>query len=203
QSKMIGPAGQIAAAAAGGAALCAWGFRRHVRGALVTRQVLTGAGIILLFLSVFASFSVYRLLTPLWAAVYLTVLMAQAAALAVLYRSQTIAYLAAVGALLTPLLIQTEGDPYATYFLYLAVLNAAVQGIFALRPWPGLRALALVGTEALFWLWFTDRYHPEKANTVVLFHVILAAICLVPDWLAARVRRSRAEDWVMLIAVPW
>lgn len=203
KSQMIGPAGQVAIGAIIGAALCVWGFQRHLRGGNVTRQILTGAGVIILFFSIYASFSIYRLLTPTVAGIYLAILMAEAAGLAVLYRSPTIAYLAVVGGLLTPALIRSEGDPYRTYFLYLAVLNLMVKGLFALRPWPGMRGLALVGTHLLFWVWFQDRYHPEKAAAVLVFQGLLAAIYLIPDWLAARHRRTWVEDWVLLILVPW
>jgi uncharacterized membrane protein len=203
QSKMIGPAGQVAIGAIVGAALCVWGFQRHVRGGSVTRQILTGAGVIILFFSIYASFSIYRLLAPWVAGVYLAILMSEAAALAVLYRSQTIAYLAVIGGLLTPVLVRSVGDPYRSYFVYLAVLNLMVQGLFALRPWPGLRAVAFLGTQLLFWVWFADRYHPEKAAAVIVFQAGLAAIYLVPDWLAARRQRTRIEDWALLIIVPW
>lgn len=203
KSKMIGPAGQVAIGAMIGTALCGWGFQRHMRGGWVSCQIITGTSIIILFLSIYASFSIYRLLTPAAAGVYLAVLMSQAAGLAVLYRSQTVAFLAVGGGLLTPVLIRSEGDPYLSYFTYLAVLNLVVQGLFALRPWVGLRGLALLGTQLLFWIWFEDRYHPEKAAAVLVFHGLLAAVYLAPDWLAALRRRMQVEDWALLVLTPW
>src|SRR5205807_66280 len=64
QSKMIGPAGQVGIAALFGTALCVWGFRQFARGGWILCQLLTGTGIFVLFLSVYAAFSVYPLLAP-------------------------------------------------------------------------------------------------------------------------------------------
>jgi uncharacterized membrane protein len=203
KSKMIGPAGQVAIGAAIGTALCGWGFQRHWHGKRISCQIITGTGIIILFLSIYASFSIYRLLTPSAAGLYLAALMSEAAALAVLYRSPTIAFLAVGGALLTPVLIRSEGDPYRSYFIYLATLNLVVQGLYALRPWPGLRALTLLGSQLLFWLWFDDRYHPDKATAVLVFQGLMAAIYLLPDWIAAVRQRSQIEDWALMFVTPW
>jgi len=203
QSGMIGPAGQVSIAALVAAALCAWGFRQYRRGDWIIYQILTGTGTVLLFFAIYAAFALYPLLTAPAAGIYLAILMGEAALLAVLYRSRVIAFLSIIGALLTPILISEQGDPFLVYFAYLLVLNVAVQGIFALRPWVGMRTLALVGTQGLFWIWFLHRYHPDKHHSVVIFQVLLAAVFLAPDWLAAVRRAWSAEDWALQVILPW
>lgn len=203
RSKLIGPAGQIMVVAAFGAALCIAGYVRHVRGGRIVTQLLTGIGVVVLFLAVYASFSIYRLLTPTAAGIYLAILMGEAALLAVVYRSQAIAFLAVVGGLLTPLLIRQEGDPYVTYFIYLLVLNATVQMVFVPLSWVGLRALSMLGTHALFWLWFLDHYHPDKLSSVVVTQLLLWTTYVGRGWLAALRRPSKVEDWALQILAPW
>jgi uncharacterized membrane protein len=175
--------------------------RYHRRGWRIFSQMLSAAGVVLLYLATFSAFGYYHRLPQSQAAIFLVALVAEAAALAVLYDAPAIALMAVIGGLLTPLLLHSDRDQYRNLFLYLAVLNAGVVALTFFRPWPVLRTVALLGTQLLFWLWYAERYHPEKLFAALSFQVLLFTLYLADNGLASLVRRRtvRVEDLVRLI----
>src|SRR5205085_5680293 len=116
----------------------------HHRGGRLFGQMLTSAGVVLLYLATFASFGYYHLLPQDQAVLFLIGLILETAALAVLYEAPAIAVMAVVGGLLTPVLLHSERDQYVNLFTYLALLNAGVVGLALFRHWPVVGTLALL-----------------------------------------------------------
>ena len=83
----IGPLGRVAIGLLLGLALCAGGLRFHRRGWRIFGQFLTSAGIVLLYLSTYASFGYYSLIPQDHAGIFLVVIIAEAAILALLYEA--------------------------------------------------------------------------------------------------------------------
>ena len=71
----------------------------------------------ILYLATFAAFGYYHLLPQQHASVFLVILVAETAAMAVLYEAPAIALMAVIGSLLTPVLLRTEHDQYQALFL--------------------------------------------------------------------------------------
>lgn len=161
-----------------GIGLCLAGWRCHRGGWRVYSQMLTAAGSILLYLATFGAFGYYHLMTRQPAGIFLTLLVIETGALAVLYEAPAIAIMALIGGLLTPPLLAADRDQYVNLFLFLGLLNAGVIGIRSLRRWPLLGTVALLGTQLLFWLWFEERYHPEKRMAAALFQLTLLGLHL-------------------------
>src|SRR5439155_10565374 len=106
------------------------------RGWRLFSQMLTAGGIALLYLATYGAFGYYELLPRQAEGVFLTVLVAEAAALALLYEAPAIALMALLGGLLTPVLLHSDRDQYRSLFPYLALLDAGAVGLSVLRPWP-------------------------------------------------------------------
>ena len=150
-----------------GITLTALGFRYHKRGWRVFSQILTGGGIVLLYLSAYASFAFYQLAPQRAAFVYMTILIAEAAGLALLYRAPAIAVMALLGGFLTPVLLHSDRDQYQTLFAYIFALDVATLAF--LKRWWGMSSLAFAGTHLLFWVWYLDSYEPHKLGAVMTF----------------------------------
>src|SRR5439155_12283541 len=159
------------------------------RGWRAFSQMLTAAGIVLLYLAAFASFGYYHLLPRDHGAVFLIALVAEAAALAVLYEAPAIALMAVIGGLLAPVLLHSDRDQYVNLFLYLTALNAGAVGLSLLRRWPALGTVALLGTHGLFWLWYAEHFHPAKLPTALAFVTAMGALYLAQTVLASLSRR--------------
>jgi uncharacterized membrane protein len=188
----IGELGRVSLGVVAGAGLCVAGLVAHRRGRRLTSQMLTAAGVVLLYLSVFSAFGYYHLLSRDRAAVFLVVVVVEAAALAVLYDAPAVAVMAVVGGLLSPILLRSEHDRYVSLFFYLAVLDAGVVGLALFRRWLFLAPIALLGTQGIFWIWYFDRYHPEKFAAAMTFQAVVFGLFLVHDLISPVLRKQRA-----------
>jgi uncharacterized membrane protein len=166
-NRWIGELGRVAIGVGAGITLTALGFRFHKRGWRVFSQILTGGGIVLLYLSAYASFGFYHLAPQRAAFVYMTILIAEAAVLALLYNAPAIAVMALLGGFLVPVLLRSDRDQYRTLFGYIFALDVATLAL--LRHWWGLSSIAFGGTHLLFWLWYVEKYHPRKLGAVITF----------------------------------
>ncbi len=192
---LIGELGRVILGLVTGAALCVAGFVCQRRGRPVFAQMLTAAGIILLYLSTFAAFGYYRLLPQTHGGYFLIALVIETAALAVLYEAPAVALMAVVGGLLTPLLLQTDQDRYVALFIYLGVLNAGVALLSRLRPaWPAVASVALGGTQLLFWGWYAVNYHPDKLAAALTFQAVLLVVHLAAGIRVRSGQRAGIED---------
>jgi uncharacterized membrane protein len=201
ENRWIGELGRVAIGILAGAGLSVAGFLYQRRGWRLFSQMLTSAGIVLLYLATFAAFGYYHLLPQRPAALFLIALIAESAALAALYEAPAIALMAVIGGLLVPILLHTDRDQYQNLFMYLGVLNAGFVGLAFFRSWCAVGTTALVGTQILFWLWYEQRYHPEKLLAAIALQAGLFFLYLVYGIGARSQRSGRAgiEDLIRLV----
>jgi uncharacterized membrane protein len=201
ENQWIGPLGRISSGALTGAALCVGGLVLYRRRMNLASQMLTAAGIGLLYLATFGSFGFYQLLPRDRAAVFLVILVLQSALLAVLYGARSIAYLTLAGGLLSPILLHSDHDQYRSLFLYLAVLDTGLLAVSLARGWLSLAPLALAGSQALYWIWFFTNYHPEKREAALIFQGALFVLFLVHDVIVPVLTRRSAHPIQLINAV--
>jgi uncharacterized membrane protein len=193
ENEWIGELGRVSIGVAAGAGLCVAGFRSHRRGSRLFGQMLSAAGVVLLYLATFAAFGYYHLMPREQAAVFLVLLVIETAALAILYDATGIALMAIVGGLLNPILLRADRDQYQALFTYLIVLNLGVVAVALYRPWRAVATVALAGTQALFWGWWWENYHPEKLAAALGFQAGLFAIFLLHHGVVHVWRRRNAD----------
>jgi uncharacterized membrane protein len=153
-----------------GLLLVVMGWRFHRKDYKVFAQGLFGAGIGILYLSVFASFNYYHLVVQpvafvmMWAVTILTF------AVAVSYDSLAVALLGWVGGTLTPWLLSTGQANEVGLFTHIAVLDAGLLTIVAFkRSWVILEPLTLAATYLWYVLWYQKFYRPEDVLVTVAF----------------------------------
>ncbi|HKZ01726.1 MAG TPA: DUF2339 domain-containing protein [Pyrinomonadaceae bacterium] len=202
-NRWIGELGRVAIGVAAGISMTWFGFTYYKRGWRVFSQILTAGGIVLLYLSVYAAFGYYHLATQKAAFVYLAILVAEAAALALLYDAPAIAIMALVGGFLSPILLRTDRDQYRSLFGYLLTLD--IGALALLKHWLGLSSLAFAGTHFLFWLWYAGNYHPRKLVAVMTFQTAVFLIFLLSHIGRQLVRRKPAtfEELGLLLINPF
>jgi uncharacterized membrane protein len=197
----IGPQGQIAIAAAAGAALMIAGRYYHHHAWRVFSQMLTAAGVVVLYLATYAGFGFYHLMPQQIAAGLLAVIVIESALLALRYDSLAVALTALLGGLLTPVLMHSDYDRYVQLFIYLTLLDLGVVMLILVRPWPALGTVGLAGTQILFWQWYHAYYHPEKLAWAIGFQAAVFGLFLAQTMLFHLVRSRRAtwEDVARVI----
>jgi len=194
ENQWVGPLGRVGIGLIGGVALTLAGWRYHRRDWRIFSQMLSSAGVVVLFLSVYSAFSFYQLVPQQAAAAFLLVVVVESALLAVLYNAPALAWMSLLGGLLTPLLMHSETDQYQSLFTYLAVLNLGIVVLAGWRHWIGLGTAALLGTHGLFWMWYHQHYHPEKLAWAIGFQLVVYAL-FVAHSLTTHVFRPRRANW--------
>ncbi len=144
-------------------------------------EALLGGGLAVLYVSLFAAFSLYDLI-PQWAAFTAMVLVAAAGmVLAVLHNAMATSFLAVLGGFITPLLVSTGEDARDTLFAYLLILNLGVLGVALFKRWRALDVLAFICTAILFTGWFAEFYDkPAMVPTLLWLACFYLVFLLIP-----------------------
>lgn len=202
-NRWIGELGRVAIGVAFGIGLIVTGFKYHQRRWRIFSQILTAGGVVLLYLSTYAAFGYYHLVTQKVAFAYFAILIAEAAGLALLYNAPAIAIMALVGGFLTPILLHSDRDQYRSLFAYIVALD--VGALALLKHWRGLSSVAYLGTQLLFWLWYNERYHSQKRGAVLIFQTTIFLIFLLAHLGRELIRRELAtiEDLALLLINPF
>jgi uncharacterized membrane protein len=185
----IGPLGRVLIGLVAGAALLAWSerFRKHNYSAFSYSLKAVGSGI--LYLSLWAAFSLYQLLPAGAAFAAMILVTAFNGFMAWVQDAELLALYAIVGGLSTPLLISTGENHEVALLSYLLLLDVAVLVLVALRPWSRLLFAAFAGTALIMGAWwaadYTEAQFARTAFFLCCFFVIFAV--------APRLVRVQAE----------
>jgi len=171
-------------------------YRTHSKGLKVFAQGLVGAGLAILYLSIYASFNFYSLV-PQWVAFLLmAVVTAFALAQAFHYDSLAVALLGWAGGFLTPIMLSTGYPNEIGLFTYLAVLNVGLlASLVKKESWSILEPLTLAATWILYFAWYVESYRTDDLWVTVFFVLVF---CLMFYTLAVfRILRGQAETPVL------
>ena len=175
----IGPLARVLIGTAGGAAIILWSewFRRRRYNSFAYSLKALGSGV--LYLALWAAYSLFGLLSAGAALCAMVLVTATNAWLAWQQNSELLAFYAAIGGLLAPLLLWAAEGREATLFTYLLVLDLAVLLLVMLRPWSRLLLAAVAGTAAYAVAWYVQRYTPAAlgltAFYVTVFFLLFSA----------------------------
>jgi len=156
----IGPTGRVILGIVAGLAMLGLGYYWHRRYPILT-QVLSGGGVAVLYLSIFAASAIYNLFHFYAAIAFLLLVSAASAALALRYNSMALAIIGILGAFIVPF---TLGMGEAWQLLaYIIVVDLGVLFLSTFRNWRWFTLLALVCSLVVFGVW-----HVEFGRTVGL-----------------------------------
>jgi uncharacterized membrane protein len=180
----MSPVVRVALGVVGGGFLTAFGYRIANR-YRTYGLFLCGGGIALLYLSIYASVSLYGLLPEPIAFAVLVAITAGGAILADRTQSQPLALMAVCGGYLVPFLVGGDRDAQVTLFSYDALLVAATMFLALRREWPWLNVASLVFTGLTVIAWADQYYTPDKYLRTELFltiYVVMFIAMLAKSW---------------------
>jgi uncharacterized membrane protein len=146
----INEVGQVLLCAAAGVGLLIAGTQLLGRKYHLLGQGLIGAGIAILYLSVYAARVIFGLIDDTPAFVLMILVTCIAGWIAVRFNSLLVAVLGILGGFGTPIMLRTGVVNYVGLYTYLLVLSAGVFGVTYKKNWPLLNALSFIGTYGLF-----------------------------------------------------
>ncbi|HJQ71292.1 MAG TPA: DUF2339 domain-containing protein [Blastocatellia bacterium] len=198
-SDWIGPRGQVLIGAVIGIGFVIAGERLRSRYANYAYG-LTGGGILILYLSIYAAFAFYELIAQPPAFVMMALVTTTAALLAARYGALPIAVLGLIGGFLTPFLLSTGTNNEVGLFGYVALLDAGVLALAYRKQWRSLNYMAFVATALTIAAWMFEYYAPEALWLTVFFLTLFFAIFATVAVLYNIVNR-RPIEWADLILV--
>ena len=144
-------------------------------------QALTGGGIAVLYLSVFAAFALYDLVPALAALGFSFLVTLTSAGLALRYEARAIAVLGILGGFAAPLILADRLPDQRTLLAYVVVLDLGVLALATFRNWRWFTLLGLIGSLILFGYWRSE-LEPglllSQVGITVIFLIFVGATTL-------------------------
>jgi len=165
----IGPLGRVVIGLVAGAGLTAWSESFRAKGYLAFSYSLKAVGTGILYLSLWAAFSLFHLIPAPVAFVAMILVTAFNGFMAWVQDAELLALYGIVGGLSTPLLVSTGGNHEITLFSYLLLLDIAVLVLVALRPWSRLLFSAFMGSVLFVTGWWLEYYTDAQLVRTALF----------------------------------
>ncbi|HEX7727973.1 MAG TPA: DUF2339 domain-containing protein [Terracidiphilus sp.] len=178
-NQWIGPLGRILIGLVASGALIAWSERFRAKGFPVFSYSLKAVGSGVLYLSLWAAFSIYHLLPAGAAFAAMVIVTAFNGFMAWRQNSELLALYAIAGGISTPVLLSTGENHELALFAYVLLLDVSVLVLTILRPWSRLLFGAFTGTLIMIAGWWLTYYtHDQFGLTlffVTCFFVLFAA----------------------------
>ncbi len=187
----IGPLGRVLIGLIVGAGLVAWSERFRSRGYAVFSYSLKAIGSGVLYLSLWAAFSLYQLVPAGAAFAAMVLVTAFNGFMAWVQDAELLGLYAIVGGLSTPLLLSTSENHEATLFTYLLVIDIVVLILVALKPWSRLLFMTFLGSLVFYVAWATEYYTDAQGLRTAFF---LACFFVVFAFAPRLVQRRLNDD---------
>jgi len=160
----LGPAGRVILGVIIGLVLLGAGYWWRKRYPVLT-QVLSGGGIAVLYLSIFASFAIYDLVHFYVAFAFLFLVSIASAILALRYNSMSLAIIGILGAFIAPFILGAFGGngsaaggtgQVVQLLAYVILVDIGVLILSSFRNWRWFTLLALFGSLIAFGVWHEE-----------------------------------------------
>ena len=198
-SEWIGPRGQVVIGILIGMGFLVAGERLRSRYANYAYG-LTGGGILILYLSIYAAFAFYELVGQAPAFIFMALVTTVAALLAARYGALPIAVLSLIGGFLTPFLLSTGTNNEVGLFGYIALLDAGVLALAYRKQWRSLNYMAFTATAFTVAAWMFEYYDRQALWLTIFFLTLFFSIFAMLAVLYNIVNR-RPTTWADLILV--
>ncbi|MFC1650555.1 DUF2339 domain-containing protein [Candidatus Latescibacterota bacterium] len=153
-----------------GIGLLLGGARFHRKGLPIFAQGLVGAGLPVLYLSVYASFNFYHLISQFTAFVLMSIVTITAIQQALKYNSFAVSFLGWMGGFLTPFLLSTGEVNAIGLLTYIILLDAGLLAVVLVKKsWEYLEILTLAATYIIYVLWYGNHYSPGDMPVAIIF----------------------------------
>ena len=162
-NKLIGETGRVILGLFWGATFIGTGeYLQKKRNLVLYGQMLGGGGLAILYLSLYAAFALYHLIPAPLAAAGMLAVTTTGMTLSIRYSAYSLAAIALLGGLLTPIMLSTGQNQPLTLFGYILLLDTGTLLLLRFRRWPSLVAASLAGTLLLYTGWHSEFYSDEQ-----------------------------------------
>ncbi|MGB9629639.1 MAG: DUF2339 domain-containing protein, partial [Thermodesulfobacteriota bacterium] len=184
-----------------GMALLFVGSRAHNKELKIFAHGLIGAGISILYLSVYASFNFYHLVPQTIAFLMMSAVTVITFSQAFKYNSLAVSLLGWAGGFLTPFLLSTGKANEVGLFTYIALLDVGLLMVLVRKEsWVILEPFTFAATYFTYLLWYLKFYTPADLLVTVLFLTIFWGLFLGLDVYRIVTSKTEYQDMRQIIA---
>lgn len=130
------------------------GITIQQKGNNLLSEILNGLGIALLYTTFSFAGIYYSLWTPMTVFIAMAAVTLALAAYAFKFNFRILMNLSILGALISPIIMKSQGDQVFTLFLYLLVINSIFFFVSVSKRWLELRLIPFIGTWILFSVYY-------------------------------------------------
>ncbi len=171
----IGPTGRVLIGIFSGLALLGIG-EKTIRKYFLYGQILSGGGLTLLYLSIYAALNFYHLVSPSVAFIGMALITIVGIALSLRYNAPSLIIYATIGGFVTPFLVSTGGNHQFLLFSYITILDLAILVVSVFKQWRWLNVIGFVSTFFIFLSWHSVFYTSEQLAPTLFFATIFFVI---------------------------
>lgn len=183
-NKLIGETGRVMLGIFWGAVFIGVGeYLQKKKNMNLYGQMLSGGGLAVLYLALYASFALYHLIPAPLATAAMLAVTTTGMTLSVRYSAYFLAAIALLGGFLTPIMLSTGQNQPITLFMYVLMLDIGTLLLLRFRQWPSLVAASLFGTVLLYSGWHSEYFSDSQRwlafGIVVTFFVFYNLYILI------------------------
>jgi uncharacterized membrane protein len=207
-NQWIGPVTRVLIGLIAGIGIIAWSERFRHQGYRAFSYSLKALGTGILYLSLWAAYAVFHLVPSAVALLAMVLVTGSNAILCWMQNSEVLAFYAAIGGLITPLLLANGQNHAPELFSYLLLLDLAAIMLIALRPWSRLLLATFIGTSFYAIAWYVSYYSDQQFALAAFFLVVFFLLFAVAPQLLRNLRLATqkkhltVQDNVVLIVLP-
>ncbi len=175
-NRLIGETGRVILGMIGGAAFIGAGeYFQKRRNMELYGQMLSGGGLAVLYLALYAAFALYHLIPLPLATAGMIAVTTTGMTLSIRYSTYSLAAIALLGGFLTPIMLSTGENRPLALFGYILLLVTGALLLLRFRQWPSLVAASLAGTVLIYMSWHSEFFsadqRPLAFGVITLFFV--------------------------------
>lgn len=148
------------------------GITIQQKGNNLLSEILNGLGVALLYTTFSFAGIYYSLWTPMTVFLAMTIVTLALTVYSYKFNFRILMDLSILGALISPIIMKSQGDQVFTLFLYLLVINSIFFFVSVSKRWLELRLIPFIGTWALFTVYY---FHFNPESWVAPFRYSLSA----------------------------
>ncbi len=156
-------------------------------------HVLMGGGIAVLYLTVFAATTVFKMMPSTIGFGFMIFVTIVAIVISIMEDAVELAALGAFGGFLTPILIPTADNNYLGLFSYLLVLDLGILVVSFRKRWLNLYHIGFWGTGLIFFVWCAGHFNSNLLAPSMMFLTLYFVIFLLASVFHHFVRREKTN----------
>lgn len=200
-NKLIGETGRVILGLFWGAAFIGTGeYLQNKKDMGLYGQMLSGGGLAVLYLALYAAFALYHLIPALLATVGMLAITSTGMTLSIRYSTYSLAAIALLGGFLTPLMLSSGQNQPLTLFGYTLLLDIGTLLLLRFRQWPSLVAASLLGTVLLYFGWHSEFFNNDQrwlAFGIIVVFFVFYNLYILSSRLYYQSAESKVDQFVI------